>query len=418
LRLTAALYPRQALKFFKINWNADNYITDKIMTPNVPRIYVVDALRGFAIVSIMFLHNIEHFDFYYSPQNLPVWMVTLDKGLWDSLFFLFGGKSYAIFALLFGLTFFIQSNNQEKNGKDFRGRFAWRLILLLGFGLINSAFYEGDILTIYAVIGFVLIPFAKLGNRTVFCIALLLMLQPYEWINFLNGLQNPDMKIVDPVSWSYFNKIGEYLTSNSLIKTWLGNLTTGKIGVLIWNWENGRVFQTASLFLFGMLAGRKSLFVTSAESSQFWMKTLIIRSILFIPLFIVKNGIGIWVNSEAIHRPLITILSSWSNMAFMLVLVSGFVLLFQIIFFHRLLNVFSPFGRMSLSNYVLQSIVGSFVYYGFGLGLYQYTGAIYCLLIGIILAVLQGCFSSWWFKHHNKGPLEGIWHNATWVGSK
>jgi uncharacterized protein len=412
-------HPRQDKKIMgKIEMTVDYHTTNNIMTSHKSRIYVVDALRGFAIVSIMFLHNIEHFDFYYSPANLPAWMLILDKGIWDSLFFLFGGKSYAIFALLFGLTFFIQSNNQGKRGKDFRGRFAWRLILLLVFGLINSAFYEGDILTIYAIIGFVLIPVAKLGNKTVFWIALVLMLQPYEWINFLNGLQNPDLKMVDPVSWSYFGKIGEYITGNSLIKTWIGNLSIGKIGVVIWNWENGRVFQTASLFMFGMLAGRKFLFETSAESKRFWIITLIIASISFIPLYIVKNGIGVWVNSVAIHRPLITIISSWSNLAFMLVLVSGFVLLFQTRFFHRLLNVFSSFGRMSLSNYILQSIVGSFIYYGFGLGLYQYTGATYCLLIGIVLAVLQGCFSSWWFKHYNKGPLETMWHNATWVGAR
>ena len=398
--------------------NPDNQGINNITTSIDSRLHVVDALRGFAIVSIMCLHNIEHFDFYYSPTNLPAWMLSLDKGIWDSLFFLFGGKSYAIFALLFGLTFFIQSSNQEKSGKGFRGRFAWRLVLLLVFGLINSAFYEGDILSIYAVIGFVLLPVAKLGNRTVIGIAIFLMLQPYEWINFFNGLQNPDLKMVDPVSWSYFGKIGEYITGNSLIKTWIGNLTTGKTAVVIWNWENGRVFQTASLFMFGMLAGRKSLFVSSTESKSFWIKTLIMASVFFVPLFIAKNGITHWVNSVGIHRPLATIISSWSNMAFMLILVSGFVLLFQTRYFHRPLKIFSSFGRMSLSNYILQSIVGSFIYYGFGLGLYQYTGATYCLLIGIALAVLQGCFSSWWFKHHDKGPLETIWHNATWVSAR
>ncbi len=99
------------------------------------RLHVVDALRGFAIVSIMLLHNIEHFDFYYAAEGIPAWMVPIDKGIWDTMFFLFGGKSYAIFSLLFGLTFFIQSDNQERKGKDFRLRFAWRLLLLLGFGI-------------------------------------------------------------------------------------------------------------------------------------------------------------------------------------------------------------------------------------------------------------------------------------------
>lgn len=388
------------------------------MNSNTSRLHVVDALRGFALVSIMLLHNIEHFDFYYTPSNLSAWMVTLDKSIWESLFFLFSGKSYAIFSLLFGLTFFIQSNNQEKKGKDFRGRFAWRLILLLGFGIINSAFYEGDILTIYAIIGFFLIPVARLNNKTVFWIAFILMLQPYEWINFFISIQNPDIKMGDPVSWSYFGKMGEYIPGDSLIKTWIGNLTNGKIGVLIWTWENGRVFQTLSLFMFGMLAGRKSLFAISIANKQFWFKTLIISSITFIPLFIVKNNLAGWIGSESVRRPLLTIETSWANMAFMLVLVSGFVLLFQNKFFHRILNVFSFLGRMSLSNYIMQSIVGSFIYYGFGLGLYQYTGATYCLLIGVVLAIMQGYFSYWWMKRHNQGPLETIWHKATWLGSR
>jgi len=388
------------------------------MITDSSRLHVVDALRGFAIVSIMLLHNIEHFDFYYVPEGLPDWMVSLDKGIWDTLFFLFGGKSYAIFALLFGLTFFIQSDNQAKRGRDFRGRFAWRLLLLLLFGIVNSSFYEGDILTLYAVIGLVLIPVARLGDRTVFWIALFLMLQPYEWFSLFRGLQDTGIKPADPVSWSYFARIGDYITGNSLVKTWIGNLTIGKPAVLYWNWENGRIFQTASLFMFGMLAGRRGLFVPSDSSRKFWIKTLIISSMAFIPLFVTKSNITGWIVPEVVNRPAATIVTSWSNMAFMLVLVSGFTVLFSTAWFHGVLNVFSCYGRMSLSNYIMQSVIGSFVYYGYGLGLYKYTGATYCVLIGLLLAVMQGYFSAWWLRYHRKGPLETLWHNATWVGTK
>jgi uncharacterized protein len=388
------------------------------MNSDSSRLHAVDALRGFAIVSIMLLHNLEHFDYYYTPANLPAWMPSLDKGIWDTLFFIFAGKSYAIFALLFGLTFFIQSNNQEKKGKDFRGRFAWRLVLLLIFGTINSAFYQGDILTIYAIIGFVLIPVARLSNKTVLWIAIVLMLQPWEWINVVSGILNPAALLPNPGSWAYFGKMGEYITGPSLLKTLSGNLTNGKPAVLFWTWENGRVFQTASLFMLGMLAGRKSLFVFSPESRKFWIRVLIIASIAFVPLFIVKSGVPAWVKSMAINRPLSTITASWSNLAFMLVLVSGFVLLFNSNPFNRVLNIFSSFGRMSMSNYIIQSIMGSCIYYGFGLGLYKYTGATYCLFIGIALAFLQGLFSTWWFRHFKKGPLETIWHKATWIGSR
>ncbi|MDR3652779.1 MAG: DUF418 domain-containing protein [Paludibacter sp.] len=383
-----------------------------------PRLQVVDALRGFAIVSIMLLHNIEHFDFYFTPVGQPNWLIGLNQGIWNTMFFLFGGKSYAIFALLFGLTFFIQSDNQAKKGNDFRGRFAWRLLLLLGFGLINSAFYQGDILTFYALIGFSLIPVAKLNDKTVLWIAVILMLQPYEWFNFLSGLQHPELKMNDPVSWSYFAKSGEYIPGSSIFKTLYGNLTNGKTGVFIWCWEEGRVFQSASLFMFGMLAGRKSLFKNNDDNKKFWIKTLIIACICFVPLYICKTNINIWIQSVAIHRPLTTIITSWSNVAFMLVLVSGFVLLFQTTFVQRILNVFSAYGKMSMSNYIMQSILGSFIYYGFGLGLYQYTGAALCILIGILLAVIQGIFSIWWMKNHKQGPFEGIWHKLTWINSK
>ena len=381
-----------------------------------PRLHVVDALRGFAILSIMLLHNIEHFDFYFSPTNLPAWMPAVDKGIWETLFFLFGGKSYAIFALLFGLTFFIQSNNQEKKGNDFRGRFAWRLLLLLGFGFINSAFYQGDILTIYALIGFTLIPVAKLSNKSVFIIAIILMVQPYEWLNVISGMQHPDLKMANPASWAYFGKLGEYIPGDSIIKTWIGNLTNGKTAVLLWTWEAGRVFQTSALFMLGMLAGRKKLFITSDTNTRFWIRTLVIATLAFIPLFILKNGLSSWIQSEAIRRPMETIITSWSNMAFMFLLVSGFVVIYAKLS-GGFLDIFTPFGKMSLSNYMMQSILGSMIYYGFGLGLYQYTGATYCLLIGIALAVFQWFFCNWWLKTHKHGPLEGIWHKLTWIRS-
>ena len=73
---------------------------------------------------------------------------------------------------------------------------------------------------------------------------------------------------------------------------------------------------------------------------------------------------------------------------------------------------------MSLTNYLVQSVMGALIYYGFALGMYQYTGATFSLLIGIALFVLQLYFCKWWLSHHQQGPLEYIWHKATWVGRK
>lgn len=380
------------------------------ITTTTSRLDVIDALRGFAIVSIMLLHNIEHFDFYFAPAGLPVWLKTVDKAIWDSLFFLFGGKSYAIFALLFGVTFYIQYHNRERRGEDFRARFAWRLALLLAFGLFNSMFYHGDILSIYAVLGLTLIPVARLSNRWVAIIAVVLLLQPYAWWEVFQALPNPDAKLPDPASWAYFGRANDYFAHGSALQVWTGNLTNGKVGVIRWSWENGRIFQIPALFMLGMLAGRKGLF----SDPLFWRRALLIAVVLFIPFYVLKTWPELLGVGEAVRRPLLVIITSWSNVAFMVVLVSVFVLLFYSL---RCLMFFSPLGRMSLTSYVVQSIIGTSIYYGFGLGMYQYTGASFALAIGLVLALVQRQFSVWWLAKHSQGPLESVWHKLTWLGS-
>ncbi len=387
------------------------------MKPNIKRLHVIDALRGFAIVAIMLLHNLEHFDFYFLPPDLPEWMKSLDKTVWDTLFFLFASKSYSIFAMLFGLTFFIQSNNQAQKGNDFRGRFAWRLLLLFAFGMINSLFFQGDILTIYAVIGFLLIPLSGLNNKVLFGIALLMLLQPLEWMGFIHAIQNPGMEISNPVSWTYFGKMQEYIPESSVLNTWIGNITNGKKAVLLWNWENGRFFIIFAMFLFGLIAGRKQLFVASEKSNRFWKIVLICASVAFVILFPIRAALPGWIESAAIERSVTTMFNPWTDIALMLVWVSGIFLLFQKQRFHRVLMLFTPLGKMSLSNYIIQSILGSTIYYGYGLGLYKYTGASYSFLIAIVLTLITGVFCHWWAKRYKHGPLEGIWHRLTWLGN-
>ncbi len=387
------------------------------MSTNTSRLFVIDALRGFAIVAVMLLHNLEHFDLYFLPPQLPDWIKTLDKNVWDTLFFLFASKSYSIFAMLFGLTFFIQSNNQEKKGNDFRSRFAWRLILLFGFGIINSMFFQGDILSIYAVIGFLLIPVAKLSNKVLIGIAAFMILQPLEWHKLYTAIQNPDIEIANPASWTYFGKIHEYIPKNSMLDTITGNLTNGKKAVLLWNWENGRFFIIFAMFLCGLVAGRKQLFIVSDKSNTFWRKTLTWATIAFIIFYPVRKFIPEWIESAAIERSVLTIASPWADIAFMLILVSGITLLFQKGIFNKVLMIFAPLGQMSLTNYVMQSILGATIYYGYGFGLYKYTGATYSFLIAIVLSVLTGLFCHWWAKNFKHGPLEGIWHKLTWLGN-
>lgn len=383
------------------------------MTASSSRLDLLDALRGFAIVSIMLLHNIEHFDLYFTPAGAPAWLAAIDQVVWDTMFFLFGGKSYAIFALLFGVTFYLQFHSRDQRGEDFRPRYAWRLVLLLGFGLVNSMVYHGDILSIYAVLGLALIPVARWRSAVVGCIAVVLLLQPNAWLEFFQALSNPDEKLADPASWAYFGRANDYMKHGTLFDIWYGNLTNGKTGVVLWSWENGRLFQIPALFMLGMLAARKNWFQLDDANRRRWQRILVSAALAFIPLYLLKTNPQAWHIGPALERPLLVIVTSWSNVACMVVLVAGFSLLF---YRWRALAFFSPLGRMSLTSYVVQSIVGTALYYGYGLGLYQYTGATLALAIGIVLALLQRQFSVWWLRTHAQGPLEMLWHRATWIG--
>lgn len=390
-------------------------MTSPLSSVKSPRIEVVDALRGFAIMAIMLLHNLEHFDFYYSPEYLPTWMKALDIRIWDTLFFLFSGKTYAIFALLFGLTFYIMYSNQAQKGKDFRGRFLWRSFLLFLFGVINSMFYQGDILLFYAVLGVSLVVVCKWSDKAILITAIIMLLQPLEWIKLVQITNDPSFVATDPLSWIYFGKMESYITGSSFVDLVKGNLINGKTAVILWTYENGRILQTPAIFMLGMLLGRNNLFATSEASKKFWKKVLVLALSLFALLFTSKLIVPILFPREAVAGELIIIITSLANFAFMFVWVSAFVLVFQKNSVHRILTKLEVFGKMSLSNYVMQSIVGSFIYYGFGLGLYKHTGATMSLLIGIVLFLLQLTFCRWWMKSHSHGPLEGIWHKLTWI---
>ncbi|MBC7422154.1 MAG: DUF418 domain-containing protein, partial [Ferruginibacter sp.] len=339
-------------------------------TTKTNRIELVDALRGFAILCIVVLHNMERFEFNYSLQDLPLWVKYLDKQVLFTGYFLFGGKAYAIFALLFGFSFYIQNNNQQLQGKDYRLRFFWRMVLLLIFGFINTAFYQGDILTLYAIFGLILIPTCNLSNKTIFIIAIILMVQPIEIGRTLYALANPGFVPSPNLSDSYYKEIAAYMNNGNFFDYVIGNVTLGKTASLLWSWEYGRFMQAPALFLLGFLAGRKKLFLIDANTLRFWKNALKYSIIIFIPLYLIIFHLANLVKRPALLNPLKVILVSWANFAFILILVAIFIMLFQKSTYNKILSNLVPFGKMGLTNYILQSIAGSTLYYKYGFGLY------------------------------------------------
>ena len=199
------------------------------------------------------------------------------------------------------------------------------------------------------------------------------------------------------------------------------NFVTGQLASLNWAWSHGRVFQTASLFMLGMLLGRNGLFVYAGENRErvaaFWQRVAFLALPSAVVLYYLKDFIYSQIENPFLKSSMRTIWDSWYNLAGMLLIVSGFLLLYWVNE-GRVQKILVPYGKMSLTDYVTQSLIGSFLYFGYGLELHLACGTTYSLLIGIVFLILQVAFAHWWFRHFRRGPLETIWHRLTWIGKK
>lgn len=387
-------------------------------TPTVStgRLEAVDALRGFALLAIVLLHNLEHYNIFYGSEPRAEWLQQLDTMTTEIIYFLFAGKAYATFSLLFGFSFFIQMRNARRRGDDFRMRFAWRMLLLVGFSQLHALFYNGDILLLYAVCGLILIPASSWSNRTVLWVATLLMLQPLCWAKIGYAIINPDYIDTNSEFIKFAASAEEVGRNGNLWQTLANNIWNGQLYSNFWQVEAGRLFQTPALFLYGMWLGRKSLFEKSDASKTFWRKTAICAISACIPLYLLKTFVPAHISN-------ITILSYYGiaipmlyNFAIMAVLVSAFMLAwFCAGEGYAAQRFIIPFGRMSLTNYIAQSIIGVTLYYHFGFNLWCRTGAFETLLIGFGIFAILLLFSRLRLATHKQGPLEYLWKKGTWL---
>lgn len=347
-----------------------------------PRVEAVDAIRGIAVAMILMLHSIEHFNFYEFTTPESPWLKLTDQIIWDSLWFTIGGKAYAIFALLFGFSFHIMLSNAQRRGQGFRGRFVWRMLLLFLFGNLNGAFFCGEVLVLYSIVGLIMPLVCTLRTRTVLILSAVCLLQPVEWMKMIYAAIHPDAASILTFDYgSHWQNAMNALREGNFLDTLRANLWDGQIFSLAWAWGAGRFFQTAALFMIGMVAGRLQWFAHTQENRRLWARILAVSLILFFSLSGLHALIPQYANSlpqdadtvlTILHQgtfsqPLLSIIGSLKNCAFMFLLVTGMLFAFYGTRLQRLMRGIMPYGRMSLTNYVMQSMIGAFLFYHWGL---------------------------------------------------
>lgn len=385
------------------------------LKPNT-RIDVADILRGIAIGGIVLIHFIEQLNFYIFPEPSSELMAKVNECVWDSTFFLLAGKMYAIFSMLFGLSLFIQHDNQAQLGVDFRPRFVWRMVLLMLFGLFDLLFYNGDILTLYAVCGVLVLPFVRASNRVLVGATILFALQPIEIAYIVMGLFDASTTSLDLGSSELFKAILPAQAEGSWLDVAQKGIEKGFLVNYTWAIEHGRATQTIFLFLLGIFIGRKRLFYDEGNNITIWKRILVVSLCAFAVLFPLYKIVPDMVDVASIKQSLSVMLNMWKNLAMMFVYVSGVVLLYYRTSARNILIKIAPYGKMSLTNYLTQSIVGGFVFYNWGLGMYRYSGHASSLLLGVLCVALQYIFCRWWLSRHSHGPFEALWRKLTWIG--
>lgn len=272
-------------------------------------------------------------------------------------------------------------------------------------------FPAGDVLLLFAVVGLVLFLVRKWSDKAILITAIILLIQPIEWYHYIMSLLNPAHALPDLGVGAMYSEVAEYTKAGNFLDFIWGNITLGQKASLYWAIGAGRFLQTAGLFLLGLYIGRKELFVTSETHLRFWVKVLIIAAICFAPLYSLKEQIMASDNA-LIKQTVGTAFDMWQKFAFTFVLVSSFVLLYQKECFRKAVSALRFYGKMSLTNYIAQSIMGAIIYFPFGLYLAPYCGYTISLLIGFALFLLQVSFCNGGWQATNKVPWKAYGING------
>ena len=414
------------------------------VTPMTDRIRLVDGLRGLALGGIAVVHFGEQYLGFLPPPDHRAYAIhgTLDGVLEALAWLLIRGKGFGLFSLLFGLSFALQMQRADRRdpSRDFRPRFAWRLLILFGIGWLHGLVYAGDILTVYALLGLPLIAFYRVPDRWLFVLAVVLVMgTPRIVQRAVLGPARPEeakaeQRRADEVAARHWGA----LVSGSVSEIVRIHATDGFRGK--WDFQfgpMGRGFQTFALFLVGLWAGRRRVFEDVEAQRELWKRLR--RWTGWFTLAIPLVAAAVFVAGRALSAShagaqagspggagAAPDLTSWSVIAGLCVFdawngimtlfyASVFVLLFQRPSWQPRLLRFAAVGQMALSSYVTQTLIGACIFFGFGLGLLGKFGDTVTLPAGAALFALQMWACGWWRQRFRFGPLEWLWRSLTWL---
>ncbi|RKH95599.1 DUF418 domain-containing protein [Corallococcus sp. AB038B] len=394
------------------------------------RVHALDALRGFALLGVFISNSLNWFNgrlFLPKEQALALAASPLELTV-NSLFaLLIEQKFVTLFTLLFGLGFALQMTRAEGRGTSIVPVYRRRLLVLLGIGLVHMfALWLGDILTTYALVGFLLLSFRQCSEKTVLVwAALFLFVVPTV---FSIGQRVLPVMLDGAAATERAQKATREedaerraaffagLSSDSVVTSQQANAAYGWASIPN---PNRPVLLSIILgrFLLGLWAGRRGL-LQDVERHRPLLRKLAVWGLG------VGSVIGLVVLALNLTYRGVTSLPGWlvwmripKDVGILFLGVgyaAAFALLFQKERWRKALGVFTPAGRMALTLYLMQSVLSIALYDGWGLGLVGRTPPSLTVVFSLLLFAGQVAFSHWWLARFRFGPVEWLWRSLTY----
>ncbi|WP_236704394.1 DUF418 domain-containing protein [Sphingomonas sp. HT-1] len=359
-------------------------------------------------MALFLVHIIESYELF--------WAVEKPGRISDVVFTLFMGKSFSLLALCFGFSFFILMDRAAARGVDFSGRFAWRLLILFGIGFLHSLVYRGDIIQTLAALGLVLLLVNRIRSNVLLLTAACLCFAGPSLIAQVIAAASGAAWATGPAMSSFDPGMPLYL-HGTLWQVLRVNLWEGQQSKFWFFLEYGRLVQILGLYLLGLVLGRTGFFEDLARSRGWRRIALPGVAVLAIGLFLMREplrlefaDLGYGASAERAFWALINMWLDLAGTAFWALLVIA-------LYDGRARWLVRPLaapGRLTLTFYILQSVVFVPLFYGYGLGLYDDWDAATRLYVGLAAAAVQIVAAHWWLAHFRYGPIEWVWRALTY----
>lgn len=395
-------------------------MTKPILSKGKQRIEVIDALRGFAILGII-LANI----FSWSGiKFMPITELKLFPSFEIDLFvyhlngILIDTKFYTIFSLLFGIGFYLQFNKNRNNQADFMSIYYRRLGFLLLFGAIHTFFWSGDILAIYAIVGFIFVQFRNLKPKTMLILGSIAFVTPLFidmiMLNVAPGYMVPPEKLalktyidLSPAEVTEPFRNGSFW---DVIQMNFHNVKWRYFDLL----PTGRLFKIFAFFMLGFYLMATNYFVEKAYSKM--------RLFFYI---LIGLSFTIIAKSDDVHGSMANFPSDWNNILYKFLFsfgqlnlafayVSILTIAYKSALGKKLMIGLKYVGRMSFSSYLSHTIFGILIFYPFAVGIYGSLSLWQVEVLAIAIYITQVFMAKVWLKYYSFGPLEWLWRSLTY----